>query len=473
MEFEDSFTARMISEMRGEAGPDAYAVVLGRVRDRLSREFAADQLTNAGPKVTAQATRVTREALQQYNHEMLNQSMPRIMIPEEQFVQMVLADLLGMGPIDTLLKDETIEDIAINGPNEVMVYRDGGWEEVDIQFESPTRLLEILNRGIAFSNRKANMVTPIADAVLPGKERISVVTYPIANPHPTAVIRIPRAKNINLEDMIRPDEHASEKQVETTVTDYESLLEGEMEGMLSPKAAKYLHAAVVAGLNIVAVGPTGSGKTTLLMALGRKIPKGQRILIIEETPEIELYPDTAKPNNVLYLRTRPASTEGLEAVEQEELVKLALRQRPDALTLGEARGAEVFDLLNALITGHKNGLTSLHAYGVEELFRRVYLMLAQSERGRFLDPFRAANLVASTLHIAISLELVGRTRQVRTIGELTGKVGQRGTSYEPEMKAIFQRTGTRGKLEGPLEDSAHAAMFKQAGIREGVFTVRP
>ena len=473
MEFEDSFTAKMVSEMRGEAGPDAYAVVLGRVRDRLSREFAADQLTNAGPKVTAQATRVTREALQRYNHEALNQSMPRIMIPEEQFVQMILADLLGMGPIDTLLKDENIEDIAINGPNEVMVYREGGWEEVDIQFESTTRLLEILNRGIAFSNRKANMVTPIADAVLPGKERISVVTYPIANPHPTAVIRIPRAKNINLEDMIRPDEHASDKQVEATVTDYESLLEGEMEGMLSPKAAKYLHAAVVAGLNIVAVGPTGSGKTTLLMALGRKIPKGQRILIIEETPEIELYPDTAKPNNVLYLRTRPASTEGLEAVEQEELVKLALRQRPDALTLGEARGAEVFDLLNALITGHKNGLTSLHAYGVEELFRRVYLMLAQSERGRFLDPFRAANLVASTLHIAVSLELVGRTRQVRTVGELTGKVDQRGTSYEPEMKAIFQRAGTRGKLEGPLEDSVHTAMFKQAGIRESIFTVRP
>lgn len=191
MEFEDSFTAKMVSEMRGEAGPDAYAVVLGRVRDRLSREFAADQLTNAGPKVTAQATRVTREALQRYNHEALNQSMPRIMIPEEQFVQMVLADLLGMGPIDTLLKDENIEDIAINGPNEVMVYREGGWEEVDIQFKSTTRLLEILNRGIAFSNRKANMVTPIADAVLPGKERISVVTYPIANPHPTAVIRIP------------------------------------------------------------------------------------------------------------------------------------------------------------------------------------------------------------------------------------------------------------------------------------------
>ncbi|TFH33283.1 MAG: hypothetical protein E4G99_11625, partial [Anaerolineales bacterium] len=247
-------------------------------------------------------------------------------------------------------------------------------------------------------------------------------------------------------------------------------LADDAEAMLSLKAAAYLHAAVLAGLNIVAVGPTGSGKTTLLMALGRKIPKGQRILIIEDTPEIDLYPDDPTPNNVLYLRTRPSTVEGLRSIEQEDLVKLALRQRPDALTLGEARGPEVFDLLNALNTGHKNGLTSLHAYGADELFSRMYMMLAQSERGRHLDPYRAANLVASTLHVVVSLEMIGKARFVRTVAELTGKVVQTGTAYEPEMKAIFQRDSAGGRLNGPLHASVHAPMLKNAGIREDVFT---
>jgi pilus assembly protein CpaF len=200
------------------------------------------------------------------------------------------------------------------------------------------------------------------------------------------------------------------------------------------------------------------------------IPKGQRILIIEDTPEIDLYPKDDKPNNVLYLRTRPATIEGLPAIEQEELVKLALRHRPDALTLGEARGAEVFDLLNALNTGHKNGLTSLHAYGVDELFSRIYLMLAQSDRGRFLDSYRAANLVAQTLHVAISMELVGIDRRIGTIAELTGEVAQKGTAFEPKMVPIFQHTGTGGKLDGPLNDSRHTRIFEQARIPREVYT---
>ncbi len=470
MDFEDSHAAKTAGIVRNESGADPYQAVLDRIRKQLSKEFTADKLANAGPQVTEAAARVAAQQYRDYNQDALTKTLPRLMIPEEQFIDMALADLLGMGAIDTLLKDETIEDIAVNGPNEVMVYRHGHWEQENVSFPSADRLLEILNRGLAHSNRKANMVTPIADAVLRGMERISVVTYPVASPHPTAVIRIPRAKNINLEDMVNPYESQQETPTDGTVSDYKSLMEGTMEGLLSPQAAAYLHGAVLAGLNIVAVGPTGSGKTTLLMALGRKIPKGQRILIIEDTPEIDLYPGEEAPSNVLYLRTRPSTIEGLEAIEQEDLVKLALRQRPDALTLGEARGPEVFDLLNALNTGHKNGLTSIHAYGVEELFSRMFLMLAQSERGRHLDTYRAANLVASTLHVAVSLEMVGNTRFVRTIAELTGNVVQKGTAYEPEMKAIFQRESARGKLTGPLHESVHTKMLEQAGIAKNVYS---
>lgn len=475
MEFEDTHAAKNAGALRDETGPDSYQAVLDRIRKHLSKQFSADKLANAGPSVTEAANRVAAQQYRDYNNEALTKSWPRLMMPEDLFVDMALADLLGMGAVDTLLKDESIEDIAINGPNEVMVYRNGHWEEENVSFPSPDRLLEILNRGLAHSNRKANMVTPIADAVLKGKERISVVTYPVATPHPTSVIRIPRAKRISLEDMTHSQEaSAPVKEVGDAEApgahDAGAELADDSQAMISAQAAAYLHAAVLAGLNIVAVGPTGSGKTTLLMALGRKIPRGQRILIIEDTPEIDLYPGSSKPNNVLYLRTRPSTVEGLQAIEQEDLVKLALRQRPDALTLGEARGPEVFDLLNALNTGHKNGLTSLHAYGAEELFSRMYMMLAQSERGRHLDPYRAANLVASTLHIVVSIEMAGKKRFVKTIAELTGNVIQKGTAYEPEMKALFQRESTRTRLNGPLYPSVHADMLKQAGIRQNVFT---
>ncbi len=479
MEFEDSDAARTASSVKNEMGPDSYQAVLDRIRKQLSKDFTADKLANAGPAVTEAATRVAAQQYRDYNQEALTKSWPRMMMPEDLFVDMALADLLGMGAIDTLLKDESIEDIAINGPTEVMVYRNGRWEAENISFPTPDRLLEILNRGLAHSNRKANMVTPIADAVLKSKERISVVTYPVATPHPTSVIRIPRAKQITLGDMTRPagkgkaDRGKGGEEIELTGMGGQKAGEAlaeDAEAMLSLKAAAFLHAAVLAGLNIVAVGPTGSGKTTLLMALGREIPKGQRVLIIEDTPEIDLYPRDPAPNNVLYLRTRPSTVEGLRSIEQEDLVKLALRQRPDALTLGEARGPEVFDLLNALNTGHKNGLTSLHAYGAEELFGRMYMMLAQSERGRYLDPYRAANLVASTLHVVVSLEMVGKTRYVRTIAELTGKVLHKGTAYEPEMKAIFQRNSAGGGLNGPLYRSVHGGLLARAGIREDVFT---
>jgi pilus assembly protein CpaF len=468
MQFEDDHAAKLGQQTTEGAVP--YESGLKQVRDRIANEFNPQQIDNAGPLVTEAASRTAHEIYSAFNQEALSKNMPRIMIPEGQFVEMVLADLLGMGAVDALLSDPTVEDIAINGPTEVMVYRHGHWEETDVTFPSSDRLLEILNRGLAHSNRKANMVTPIADAVLKGKQRISVVTNPIATPHPTAVIRIPRAKDITLEDMIKPSNARDDDHSKKIPIDYESLLDGEAEGLLSPKAAQYLHAVVLAGGNIVAIGPTGSGKTTLLMALGRKIPEGERILIIEDTPEIDLHPHTDKPQNVLYLRTRPSTVEGLREIPQEDLVKLALRQRPDALTLGEARGPEVFDLLNALNTGHKNGLTSLHAYGVDELFGRIFLMLSQSERGRHLDAYRAANLVASTLHVAVSIEMVGNTRFVKTIAELTGKVKKIGTSYEPEVKPIFQRSGKHSKLEGPLADSAHANLFHIAGIPKDVYS---
>ena len=254
--FEEGFAVQDLGEAL--AGRDPYQEALVEVRRRLTGTFAPDQLGAAGPRVADEAAKLASQVYISFNDHALRENRERIPVDPELFVCRALADLLGMGPLDPLLEDDSIEDIAVNGPNEVMVHRQGHWEETDIHFESSERLLEMLNRGIAGSNRQANMVMPIADAVLPGKERIGVVTHPVATPWPAAVIRIPRARDINLEDMVKPDKNGAERfGANAQIPDYGGLLEGELEGMLSPEAASYLHGAVLAGLNIVTVGPTG------------------------------------------------------------------------------------------------------------------------------------------------------------------------------------------------------------------------
>ncbi|MBN2471841.1 MAG: CpaF family protein [Anaerolineae bacterium] len=462
------------------AGQDPYKQALGQVREQLSQAFLPEQLSNAGPLVSESCRQLAAQVYDAYNQKAIHELRPPIPFPQAVFLARVQADLLGMGALEPLLADPRIEDIAVNGPQEVLAFGPQGWAPTSIQFESAERLLELLNRGIARSGRVANIVSPVADAILPGRERISVVTHPVSEPWPAAVIRIPHARALQLVDMVRPATEADAALSNPwsgtqPVPEQLMALYGAYPGaVLSPQAAAYLHGAVLSGLNIAVVGPTGVGKTTFLAALGRQIPAGLRVLLIEDTPEIVLHPESSRPLNVIYLRTRPPSLEGTPPITQEDLVKLALRQRPDALTLGEARGAEVFDLLTALNTGHRNGLTSLHAYGEEEIFQRIYLMLSQSERGRHLDAYRAAQLVSSTLHIIVAMELVrdrGRTlRRVRAIAELTGRVREGGALAEPEMQQIFRHTGLlNGRLEGPCVPSAQAAAFQRAGIPEAIY----
>ena len=447
---------------------------VGMVRDELSRTYNAQDFANAGPRIEADAQKTAREVYSRYNTAAGEKGYLTIDMPREEFVLKVINEILGMGELTPLLNDQKIEDTVVNGPNEVRVFYGGLWHEVPgMKFQNSDRLLEIINRGISRSGKKANQATPIIDGILPGGERVSVVTYPITDVWPVISIRSHRSNHIQLMDFTKKYE-VNEKDLKKfdvahLLPDYTKTDTG---GMLTAKAATFLHAAVLAGLNIVVIGPTGCGKTTLLTALGKCIPSGRRILIIEDTPEIELHPKTEAPNNVIYLRTRAASLDSnLPPVTQADLVKLALRQRPDALTLGEARGEEVFDLLNALNTGHKNGLTSLHAEGYNEVFGRVFMMLSQSEQGRHLDRFRAASLAANTMNIIVTLQLHGARRSVQSIVEYSGKLVNQDTSPEPEIVPIFlNEGGLFGNLGPMLTQSNFAQKFRDAGIPEYAFT---
>ena len=459
---------------------EQFFEALGEVRQKLAQQYSAMEISKGGAQIEEDARIIARSIYTSYNTRADERGNIALQMNREEFVERSVAELLSMGPITPMLVEESIEDIAINGPKETYVYRNGGWEyQYGLEFESDERLLEMMNRSISSGNKKVNQVIPIVDATLPGKERVSIVTYPVTDVWPTVVIRAHRSKDIELTDFTKKYQTNDESNKNDFafskakyLKDYTKFDTG---GMLTAKAATYLHAAVLTGLNIVVVGPTGCGKTTLLTALGKLIPDGERILIIEDTPEINLHPNADRPHNCVYLRTRAASIDGkLEAVDQADLVKLALRQRPDALTLGEARGKEVFDLLNALNTGHKNGLTSIHAESSREVFGRVYMMLSQSEQGRHLDRYRAANLAANTMNILVTLQMFGSRRSVQSIVEYSGKLINENTSPEPEIVPIFENTGGHDGNLGPMiRNSIFCEKFRSAGMPEFAFTTMP
>ncbi len=457
-------------------GIGAFDIALEEMRAKLSERFSATDLQGGGDKVRDQARKIATEVHKNYVGRAVKENLPRLEFSRDEFVSQAISYTFGLGPIDHLLEDETIEDIAINGPNEVMIYRDK-WERTDITFPNKAALLNILNTALAKADRTVNRIKPIVDASI-DYNRYSVVVQPIANPDPTAVIRIPRHAGIDLVGLVKPwhvdkKKESSSRKVnkgdveDSPMPDYPDLA---LSNILNKELASYLHSAVLAGLSIAVIGPTGVGKTALITALGRCLPVDSRVLIIEDTPEIRLYPDSIYPNNVLKLQTRPPSLEDVPEITQADLVKLALRQRPDALTLSEARGKEIFDLLNALYTGHSNGLTTFHAYGLHEMYSRLSMMISQSERGRHLRMSHVAQIISTALDIVVVLEKEGDTRRVRAVGEMSGKVIMVGGDPEPEIDLIFEYSGGRSpKLNGPLKDSLHSKRFENAGIPDWIY----
>jgi len=457
----------------GAEGARGFDVALGEVRTKLGEKFSSAELQQGGGKVRDQARKIATEVHESYQGRAIKDNLPPLTYNRDEFVSQAISYTFGLGPIDHLLEDETIEDIAINGPNEVMIYR-SEWERTDITFPNKSVLLNILNTALAKAERTVNRIKPIVDAAIE-YNRYSVVTQPIANPDPTAVIRIPRHAGIELIDLYKPwrvkkntpNTQAVANEIKNSaIPDYPDL---ELTNILSKELTYYLHGAVLAGLSIAVIGPTGVGKTALITALGRCLPIDYRVLIIEDTPEIRLFPDSDVPNNVLTLQTRPPSLEDVPEISQADLVKLALRQRPDALTLSEARGGEVFDLLNALYTGHKNGLTTFHAYGLQEMQSRLAMMISQSERGRHLRMSQIAQIISTAIDIVVVLEKEGDNRRVRAVGEMDGSVISDGGDPEPKIDLIFEYSGGRSpKLKGPLMDSRHARRFDNAGIPEWI-----
>lgn len=305
-------------------------------------------------------------------------------------VQQVYSSIRGFGLLDSIINDDTITEVMINGPENVFIEQNGRLFKLDKQFESQRRLEDIIQRIVGLAGREVNQANPICDTRLPDGSRVNVVLPPIALCGPTLTIR---------------------KFSKTPMT-IEKLIE---YGSLTKEIAEKLELLVKAKYNIFISGGTGSGKTTFLNALSNYIPKDERIITIEDSAELQI----TGVENLVSLETRNANASGAGQITIRDLIKSSLRMRPERIVVGEVRGGEALDMLQAMNTGHDGSLSTGHANSTEDMLSRLETMVLQGSAGLPLEAIRQQ--IASAVDIIIHLSrLRDKTRKTMEITEIVG-----------------------------------------------------
>jgi pilus assembly protein CpaF len=298
-------------------------------------------------------------------------------------------ETFGLGPIEPLMQDPTVSDILVNGAQEIYVERRGKLERTRVTFRDDTHLLQVIDRIVSAVGRRVDESSPMVDARLPDGSRVNAIIPPLALDGPVLSIRRFSKDPLRMADLIE-------------------------FGTITPALAEILRATVQARLNILVSGGTGAGKTTLLNVLSNAIPNTERIVTIEDSAELQLQQD-----HVVRLETRPPNIEGQGAVSQRDLVRNALRMRPDRIVVGEVRGAEVLDMLQAMNTGHDGSLSTVHANSTRDALSRVETMVLMS--GLSLPVRAMRDYVASALDLVIHVSrLSDGTRKIVRLTEIVG-----------------------------------------------------
>jgi pilus assembly protein CpaF len=353
-----------------------------------------------------------------------SQTMPLSLFERDSLIQDVLHEIFGLGPLEVLLRDGTISDILVNRYNQVYVERDGRLEETEIVFQNDAHLYRIIERIVSMVGRRIDESSPMVDARLQDGSRVNAVIPPLALDGPVLSIRRFRTDRIGAQDLVGRQS-------------------------LTQPMLDFLENAVAARLNIIVSGGTGAGKTTLLNALSSFISERERIVTIEDAAEL-----TLRQRHTVRLETRPANIEGQGAVRQRQLVVNALRMRPDRIIVGEVRGEEALDMLQAMNTGHDGSLTTIHANSPRDALYRLDTMVAMANLN---IPERAVRQqIASAVNILVQISrMPDGTRKVSAISELTGM--EQDTITMQDI-FLFERTGINqeGKVVG---------RFRATGVR--------
>ncbi|CAN7469989.1 CpaF family protein [Phenylobacterium sp. LjRoot219] len=342
----------------------------------------------------------------------------------EELGASIYDEMVGLGPIEPLLKDDTINDILINGPHQVYIERRGELELTPVTFRDNDHLLRIVNRIVAGVGRRIDESQPMVDARLPDGSRVNAAIAPVAIDGAAVSIRKFSKKPLTLEKLVEV-------------------------GAMPEPVAQFLFGAVRARVSTVISGGTGSGKTTLLNALSAAISEGERLITIEDAAELQL-----QQPHVVRMETRPPNIEGKGEIRQRELVKNALRMRPDRVILGEVRSEEAFDMLQAMNTGHEGSMATIHSNNPREAISRLEQMVAMG--GLSLSPEAVRAQIASAVGLVIqATRLADGKRKITYVTEI---VGMEGNVVQMQDIFTFNRTHTDA-------DGAVHGEFRASGLR--------
>jgi pilus assembly protein CpaF len=393
-----------------EAIPRVYPLVMERIDPEVAAKLQRAELAR-------QLQAVIGEILVEQKIQ-LNQ------LEQRDLVTVLLDDMLGLGPLEPLLADETISDIMVNGPKQVYVERRGKLELTDVAFRDNGHVMSVATRIVTQVGRRVDESTPLVDARLADGSRVNIIAPPLAIDGTSISIRKFSKKSITLDSMAK-------------------------SGTISPEMAVVLKIAARARLNILISGGTGSGKTTTLNAMSQMIDEGERICTIEDAAELQL-----QQPHVVRLETRPPNLEGKGEITMRDLVKNTLRMRPDRIILGEIRGAEALDMLQAMNTGHDGSLCTIHANRPREALTRLENMVGMS--GVSLPAKAVRQQIAAAVHMIVQVSRMrDGNRRIIAVTEVVGMEGEIITTQDL-FTYQYEGEGADGKLKGT---------FKSTGLR--------
>ncbi len=350
------------------------------------------------------------------------EAMPLSLDARRRVIKQVADEILGLGPLEPLLADPTVSDILVNSSKTVYVERHGRLEMTDVTFQDDAHLLHIIDRIVSRVGRRIDESSPMVDARLADGSRVNAIIRPLALDGPMLSIRRFAVDPLKMEDLIG-------------------------YGTLHPTVAELLTGIIKARLNMIISGGTGTGKTTMLNVLSGYIPEGERIITIEDSAELQFQHD-----HLVRLETRPPNVEGKGEVIQRDLVRNALRMRPDRIIIGEVRSVETLDMLQAMNTGHDGSLTTIHANSARDALTRVENMVSMAGFEIPLTSIRAQ--IASAVHVVLQLERFDDgSRKLVSLQEINGMEGdivtmseifnfdRRGIAEDGKVKGEFRATG--------------------------------
>ncbi|WP_436795739.1 CpaF family protein [Actinospongicola halichondriae] len=424
----------------GGDGDTAVAARRDPVLDELRQKIHHHLIEELGPILYDK--RLSEDDLRRRVQEQLQAALAQERAPlsaadKSQLIQDVSDDILGYGPIDRLLKDESITEVMVNGPESVFVEQDGRITKSDATFVDETHLRRIIDKIVGQIGRRIDEATPMVDARLPDGSRVNAVIPPLSIGGPFLTIRKFSTDPFQVDDLIR-------------------------FGTLNAASARFLQACIVGRLNVIVSGGTGTGKTTTLNVLSSFIPTDERIVTIEDAKELQLHQE-----HVLAMETRPPNIEGKGSITIRDLVRNSLRMRPDRVVVGECRGGEALDMLQAMNTGHDGSITTVHSNSPRDTLARIETMTLMA--GYDLPVRAIREQMASAIDVVVHLmRLRDGTRRVTHVTEVQGMEGDVITLQDIFLFDYGMGVDEHGKFRGHLKATGVRPKFAEKLADHGI-----